>query len=85
MPEGLSPNGDGDNDYFVVRGLDAYPDNDITIYNRWGNVVFQRNGYLNDWEGTNTKNANLPDGTYFVVLTANPLGTLTGYIDLRRK
>lgn len=85
MPEGVSPNGDGDNDYFVVRGLDAYPDNDITIFNRWGNIVFQQNGYKNDWEGNNNNNANLPDGTYFVILNAHPAGTLTGYIDLRRK
>ena len=85
MPEGVSPNGDGNNDYFVVRGLDAYPDNDITIFNRWGNVVFQQSGYNNDWDGSNNKSVNLPDGTYFVILNANPYGTLTGYIDLRRK
>ena len=85
MPEGVSPNGDGNNDYFFVRGLDAYPDNDITIFNRWGNIVYKQNAYNNDWDGRNNKSVQLPDGTYFVILNANPNITLTGYIDLRRK
>jgi gliding motility-associated-like protein len=87
MPEGVSPNSDGENDYFVVRGLEAYPNNDITIYNRWGNIVYQTTGYQNDWQGQNNKNEPLPDGTYFVVLNAgvdDSKVTLTGYIDLRR-
>jgi len=85
MPEGVSPNGDGDNDYFVVRGLDAYPNNDITIFNRWGNIVYQQKAYNNDWDGKNNMSVQLPDGTYFVVLNVTPELSLTGYIDLRRK
>lgn len=87
MPEGLSPNDDGDNDYFVVRGLEAFPDNDITIYNRWGNVVYEQKGYQNDWQGDNMSGEPLPDGTYFAILNARDGGgtiTLQGYIDLRR-
>lgn len=87
MPQGISPNNDGKNDYFVVRGIDAYPTNEITIYNRWGNVVYQMNNYANEWDGSNAKGEPLPDGTYFVVLhVTNDDGTktLTGYVDLRR-
>ena len=84
MPEGVSPNDDGDNDYFVIHGLEAYPNNDITIYNRWGNIVFVQNGYDNLWNGVNRYGEPLPDGTYFVVLKVPPFDTLTGYIDLRR-
>ncbi|SFT91671.1 gliding motility-associated C-terminal domain-containing protein, partial [Lishizhenia tianjinensis] len=87
MPEGISPNGDNDNDYFVIRGIDAYPSNVITIYNRWGNVVYEQSGYNNEWEGHNNSGQELPDGTYFVIF--HPTGsasekTLTGYVDLRR-
>ena len=85
MPEGVSPNGDGDNDYFVVRGLEAYPDNDITIFNRWGNIVYQQNGYDNLWYGENKKGEPLPDGTYYVILNVKNHDSLAGYIDLRRK
>jgi gliding motility-associated-like protein len=87
IPEGVSPNGDLLNDYFVVRGLEAYPENDITIYNRWGNVVYEQSGYQNDWEGQNNRGEALPDGTYYVILNVydgNERITLTGYIDLRR-
>jgi len=87
MPEGLSPNGDGDNDYFVIKGIEAYPNNEIIIYNRWGNVVFQQSGYNNEWQGENTKGQPLPDGTYFVVFkptTFEIVEPLTGYVDLRR-
>jgi gliding motility-associated-like protein len=87
MPEGLSPNGDGDNDYFVIRGIDAYPNNELIIYNRWGNVVYQQSGYNNEWQGVNNKGEPLPDGTYFAIFKPTGDGTaepLTGYVDLRR-
>jgi len=40
VPEGLSPNGDGKNDFLVIPDLDKYPNNKLTIINRWGNIVF---------------------------------------------
>ena len=87
MPEGLSPNGDGDNDYFVIKGIEAYPNNELTIYNRWGNIVYQRSGYSNEWQGENNMGEPLPDGTYFAIFKPSGSGNvepLTGYVDLRR-
>jgi gliding motility-associated-like protein len=86
MPTGYSPNGDGANDYFVVKGIEAFPDNQIQVYNRWGNIVYQESGYHNMWNGTNSNGDELPDGTYFVVLVLNgtDIEPLTGYVDLRR-
>jgi gliding motility-associated-like protein len=88
MPNGFSPNDDGDNDAFVVRGLDAYPVNELIIFNRWGNIVFQDENYQNDWQGENSQSEPLPDATYFVILKvtvpADGTITLTGYVDLRR-
>jgi gliding motility-associated-like protein len=70
IPEGFSPNGDGINDRFVIRGI---PDGQtlwLTVYNRWGQAVFQQTAYANDWDGTtgsgNARQA-VPDGTYFYV------------------
>jgi gliding motility-associated-like protein len=89
MPNGYSPNNDGDNDAFVVHGLDAYHENEIIIFNRWGNIVFQKENYMNDWQGENTNGEPLPDATYFAILTvkinSDKTVTLTGYVDLRRK
>ncbi|MGZ3862130.1 MAG: T9SS type B sorting domain-containing protein [Bacteroidia bacterium] len=85
MPTGISPNGDGLNDYFVVRGLEAYPNNNITIFNRWGNSVYEKDKYANMWAGKSNAGADLPDGTYFVILKINNGDiTLTGYVDVRR-
>jgi gliding motility-associated-like protein len=88
MPNGFSPNGDKDNEYFVVHGIDAYPDNTIQVFNRWGNLVYEMEGYKNEWNGDNMNGEPLPDGTYFVVLivriNGEDLDPLTGYVDLRR-
>jgi len=85
MPTGFSPNGDGANDNFFIRGLDAYPANTFVVLNRWGNVVYDRLNYRNDWNGENIQGQQLPNGTYFVILTVNKgTRTLQGYVDLRR-
>ena len=87
MPQGISPNGDGNNDYFVIRGLDAYRVNEIKIFNRWGNIVYQKNNYENTWNGQSNNGDELPDGTYFVIFTAESNDgqiQLKGYVDLRR-
>jgi gliding motility-associated-like protein len=86
MPSGFSPNGDYRNDFFVVRGIEAYPDNQLTIYNRWGNIVYQKEDYSNEWNGSNNNGEELPDGTYFVLMKAYAAEpqTLKGYVDLRR-
>lgn len=60
VPNVLTPNGDGMNDRFVITGLEN--ETKITIYNRWGDVMFI-NDYTNDWEAT-----GLTEGIYFYVL-----------------
>jgi gliding motility-associated-like protein len=86
LPEGFSPNGDGKNDYFVIKGIEAYTENDFVVYNRWGNVVYEKSGYANEWDGRNNSGSELPDGTYFVILKiAAKDNVYKGYVDLRRK
>ncbi|MDQ3109122.1 MAG: ice-binding family protein [Bacteroidota bacterium] len=73
IPDGFSPNGDGTNDLFVIRGILNFPSNTFVIYNRWGNKVFEANPYQNTWNGTSTSGLQvggdqLPVGTYFYVL-----------------
>ncbi|PIQ24987.1 MAG: hypothetical protein COW63_19390, partial [Bacteroidetes bacterium CG18_big_fil_WC_8_21_14_2_50_41_14] len=73
IPEGFSPNGDGTNDLFVIRGILYYPDNNMVIFNRWGNKVFEASPYQNTWDGKTTMGISvggdeLPVGTYFYLL-----------------
>ena len=89
IPEGFSPDGDGINDFFVIKGIENYPDNYIKILNRWGNTVFETNGYNNNWNGKSTKgltvgNNDLPEGTYFYILKLTSGKIKKGYIYLKR-
>ena len=74
IPDGFSPDGDGVNDEFVISGIDNYPGNKLEIFNRWGNILYQKNNYDNSWNGTvNTGgitlgNGKVVSGTYFYVL-----------------
>lgn len=73
IPDGFSPNGDGVNDLFVIRGILHYPGNTFVIYNRWGNKVFEAAPYQNTWDGKSSEGLQvggdqLPVGTYFYVL-----------------
>jgi gliding motility-associated-like protein len=85
MPTGYSPNNDSKNDWFVVHGIEAYPDNELVIYNRWGNIVYNKTAYNNEWNGESNNGEKLPDATYFAILEINK-GTivLKGYVELRR-
>jgi gliding motility-associated-like protein len=76
---------------FVIKGLLEYPNNEIIIFNRWGNVVYQKQGYLNDWTGENTNNfstgnGQLPEGTYFYIINLNDENgsKFQGYVYLKR-
>jgi len=59
----FSPNGDGLNDFFKVDFIEFYPNNTVFIFNRWGNTVYEKTAYNNEWNGD-----GLPSGTYFYVI-----------------
>jgi gliding motility-associated-like protein len=91
IPEGFSPNGDGVNDNYVIRGLQIYPKNKLSIFNRWGNLVFKAEPYRNDWDGTSTFGLNiggdkLPTGVYYYILDlGDDSKPSKGYIYLNRE
>ncbi|WP_196889934.1 gliding motility-associated C-terminal domain-containing protein, partial [Aureivirga sp. CE67] len=73
----FSPNGDQVNDTFIIDCIERYPNNRLEVYNRWGTKVYEKNGYLNEWDGTSKADATikesdkLPVGTYFYILNLN--------------
>jgi uncharacterized repeat protein (TIGR01451 family)/gliding motility-associated-like protein len=85
IPNLFTPNGDGTNDVFEIRGLNQYGDNELSIVNRWGNEVFRQKNYQNTWSGE-----GLNEGTYYYLLRVKPKGGNTewqvfkGYITLIR-
>ena len=94
---GMSPGSDGFNDYFKIAGIEKYPNNTVKIFNRWGVVVYEVNGYgigdklfmgISEGRITITKNQKLPEGTYFYVIEFegdNPgRDRYTGYLYINR-
>ncbi|WP_418264609.1 DUF7507 domain-containing protein [Flavobacterium faecale] len=93
----VSPNGDGDNDVFYIRGIECYPDNKVEIYNRWGVLVFERDLYNNtdrafkgrsEGRVTVSQSSELPTGTYYYIVnykdTDAVLHQKAGYLYLNR-
>jgi gliding motility-associated-like protein len=64
----ISPNGDGMNDKWVIDNISTFPGAIVTIYNRYGQVIYQTDNYQNDWQGT-YNGADLPEGTYYYTIT----------------
>lgn len=85
IPSGFTPNGDGFNDIFLIKGIEDYADNALVIYNRWGNKVFEQSPYKNKWKGVNMSNELLPEGTYFYIFTVKAIDQVfKGFVDIRR-
>ncbi|MEO0044037.1 MAG: hypothetical protein RL329_3485 [Bacteroidota bacterium] len=72
VPNIITPNGDGVNDYLVIDDLDLnHNQTELVIYNQWGDLVFKATPYKNDWGGQ-FKSQPLPDGTYYYIFTREP-------------
>ena len=73
---GVSADGDGQNDYFKIDGIEYYPKNNLKIFNRWGVLVYEKDGYSNNepFDGhsngraTISADSKLPQGTYYYIL-----------------
>jgi gliding motility-associated-like protein len=88
----ISPNDDGLNDSFVIKGIDRFPDNQVEIYNRWGVKVYDAKSYnesdvmfrgYSDGRATIKKGDKLPTGTYFYIVkynTGKETKERTGYL-----
>ena len=77
----LSPNGDGINDFLIIDDMEESPNNSLRIFNRYGQKVFEKINYTNEFRGVaNTgsmvpnQTAGLPEGVYFYLVTLDDLG-----------
>ncbi len=64
IPNVITPNGDGINDYLKFKNLEVFSSNTLSIYNRWGKKIYEQENYKNDWNG-----GGHTDGTYFLILS----------------
>ena len=86
---GVSPNADGRNDFLKILNIERFPNNKVTIFNRWGDKVFEITGYDNDqraFKGENNLKANekISSGVYFYkIIPGDGTKELTGYLQLK--
>lgn len=66
IPNVITPNNDGRNDFFIVRN--AENEGRLLILNKWGGVEYSKDQYEGDWDGRNSKGQELPADTYFYIL-----------------
>jgi len=64
LPNIMTPNGDDINDALVIQYIDSYENNQLMVFNRWGNMVYEKSKYANDW-----KAGGLEDGVYFYTVS----------------
>lgn len=90
IPDSFSPNNDGINELWEVAGIENFPDNEVSVFNRWGEIVFEANDYQNDWDGTIadvslSADGKIPTGTYFYIFKlTQDMEPLTGYLIIRK-
>ena len=78
IPNVITPNGDGFNDYFMIDKISLYPENYLLILNRYGQSVYEKSNYINEWDG-----ANLPGGVYYYLFTTTKYNRVSkGFIHL---
>lgn len=86
IPSGFTPNDDGVNDRWNLGGIEAYPSAEITVFNRWGDVLFTRGSQEDPWDGT-INGIPVPVGTYYYHIRVNESALVaewTGPITLMR-
>ena len=67
----ITPNGDGMNDKWIIPNISDYPNNELIIYNRWGQPVYTVKPYRNNWDGTTDEGKDLPSAAYYYLIKLN--------------
>lgn len=82
IPRGISPNGDGKNDEFDLSALSVKK---LEIFNRYGQEVYSKSNYTNEWVGQTDNGNELPTGTYFYMIERSNGESLTGWVYINRE
>lgn len=81
---GFTPNGDDKNDIWIIDGIDSL-ENTVSIFNRWGNLIWRADNYDNAnvvWDGKGGNGNELPSGTYFYIINLRKGQIRKGWVEL---
>ncbi len=76
IPNIFTPNGDGKNDTFEIRGINGFRGSTLQVFDRWGNMIFEDKDYNNNWAAS-----EFADGVYFYIFTRSDGEVFTGYFE----
>ncbi|MCB9015995.1 MAG: HYR domain-containing protein [Lentimicrobiaceae bacterium] len=80
----ITPNNDGKNDSWIIDGIEEYNDNEVLLFNRWGDQIRYFENYDNStvvWDGTNKNGEKLPNATYYYIVKLRSIGQVyTGWV-----
>ena len=82
IPNVFSPNSDNYNDVYIITGL--FPLSSLSIFNRWGNLVYQSDNYTNNWDGTDNSGKELIEGVYSYLFIDHNKQKHQGFLHLYR-
>ncbi|MBK8722958.1 MAG: gliding motility-associated C-terminal domain-containing protein [Saprospiraceae bacterium] len=85
IPNIITPNDDDENDVLIIPCADSYPESELTVYNKWGSVVYNERNYKNKWKRTYNGDL-LPAGTYYYTYKLKPSDSKckVGYVTIVR-
>ena len=78
---GFSPDIDSELQTFTILGVENFPDNNLSIFDKWGQEVYSVEEYENDWDGT-VDGAMVELGTYYYIFTDGKGKTYSGYVNI---
>ena len=84
IPNVITPNNDGINDFFEIPNISYYPDNELFILNRWGREVRHYDSYQGEWDGRDQSGTPVADGTYYYILILRNVKQYQGIITVLR-
>ncbi len=79
IPNVFTPNNDSSNPRFTIKGIEAFPNSTLLVYNRWGKIVFESNNYQNTWSATDQE-----DGNYYYIFKRSDGQDYAGHLQIVR-
>lgn len=84
---GVTPNGDGVNDVFYIENIREFPNNRVSIYNRWGKLMFETNGYndldvTKSWPNAQQREDLVPSTYFYIIELGNGSKPLKGWVEI---
>lgn len=74
IPNVFTPDGNGSNDTFIIKGIEDFTGSTVKIYNRWGKLVYENKDYKGTWNA-----ADNSAGVYYYVVGINYPGGMEYY------